>query len=532
MVLEFLLRHHERTGSENALQPGRGHLRGDGPRRHVRPARRRVRPVLGRRGLGHPALREDALRQRPAGPGLCAPVAPDRRSALARRVAGQTCDWMLRELRTAEGGLAASLDADSEGRGGQVLRLDTSPAQPRSSGPTTRSSRRKPSTSPRRGRSSMARACSSSVPDPGRRGAAYGEVRTPCWPPGAAGSARPGRQGGRGLERAWRIARWPSAACCSPARTSPRPRDARHAAGRRAPGGGAPGPHLTGQALAGTAGALDDYACAAEGFLTLSGVTGEARWLDLARPAARGRAGLGSATARAASTTRPPRTSALIFRPADPADSATPSGAFAVAGALLGYSALTGSARHRRGGRGRASACSPASPPATRAAAGMRPGRGRGLAERPGRDRRGRLVRTTSGPAPCTGPPCTRAARRRPRPRRRRPGDPVRHPAARGLRPASTAPPPPTSAASSPARPPSPPPASSQRCYPAPSDLRALRPTPVSCRCRGALAGRHPPGTVAWGLCWDRCIRSRTPYAASGGGMCHPPRSQGAWFPC
>jgi Highly conserved protein containing a thioredoxin domain len=31
-----------------------------------------------------------------------------------------------------------------------------------------------------------------------------------------------------------------------------------------------------------TAGALDDYACAAEGFLTLSGVTGEARWLRLA----------------------------------------------------------------------------------------------------------------------------------------------------------------------------------------------------------------------------------------------------------
>jgi len=31
-----------------------------------------------------------------------------------------------------------------------------------------------------------------------------------------------------------------------------------------------------------TAGALDDYACAAEGFATLSGVTGEARWLDLA----------------------------------------------------------------------------------------------------------------------------------------------------------------------------------------------------------------------------------------------------------
>ena len=37
----------------------------------------------------------------------------------------------------------------------------------------------------------------------------------------------------------------------------------------------------------------------------------------------------------------------LIFRPADPADNATPSGAFAAADALLSYAALTGSARHR-----------------------------------------------------------------------------------------------------------------------------------------------------------------------------------------
>jgi uncharacterized protein len=37
----------------------------------------------------------------------------------------------------------------------------------------------------------------------------------------------------------------------------------------------------------------------------------------------------------------------LIFRPADPADGATPSGTFAAAGALLSYAALSGSARHR-----------------------------------------------------------------------------------------------------------------------------------------------------------------------------------------
>jgi len=37
----------------------------------------------------------------------------------------------------------------------------------------------------------------------------------------------------------------------------------------------------------------------------------------------------------------------LIFRPADPADGATPSGAFAAADALLSYGALSGSTRHR-----------------------------------------------------------------------------------------------------------------------------------------------------------------------------------------
>jgi uncharacterized protein YyaL (SSP411 family) len=37
----------------------------------------------------------------------------------------------------------------------------------------------------------------------------------------------------------------------------------------------------------------------------------------------------------------------LLFRPADPADNATPSGTFAAADALLSYGALAGSQRHR-----------------------------------------------------------------------------------------------------------------------------------------------------------------------------------------
>jgi hypothetical protein len=42
----------------------------------------------------------------------------------------------------------------------------------------------------------------------------------------------------------------------------------------------------------------------------------------------------------------------LLYRPADPADGPSPSGAFAAAGALLSYAALTGSARHREAALG------------------------------------------------------------------------------------------------------------------------------------------------------------------------------------
>ena len=95
-----------------------------------------------------------------------------------------------------------------------------------------------------------------------------------------------------------------------------------------------------------TAGALEDYACVAEGLLTLSGVTGEARWVELAGQlleVALGFFGDGHGGFYDTAADDEP----LIFRPADPADNATPSGTFAVAGALLRYSALAGSARHR-----------------------------------------------------------------------------------------------------------------------------------------------------------------------------------------
>ena len=95
------------------------------------------------------------------------------------------------------------------------------------------------------------------------------------------------------------------------------------------------------------AGVLEDYADTAEGFLALYSVTGDAAWLT--------RSGVlldavldyffdaesGSFYDTAVDAEQ------LIRRPQDPTDSAAPSGWTAAAGALLGYAALTGSARHR-----------------------------------------------------------------------------------------------------------------------------------------------------------------------------------------
>jgi hypothetical protein len=47
-------------------------------------------------------------RQRPAGQGVRALVAAIDGSELARRVAEQTCDWMIADLLTAEGGFAGA----------------------------------------------------------------------------------------------------------------------------------------------------------------------------------------------------------------------------------------------------------------------------------------------------------------------------------------------------------------------------------------------------------------------------------------
>ncbi len=94
------------------------------------------------------------------------------------------------------------------------------------------------------------------------------------------------------------------------------------------------------------AGVLEDHGCLADGLLALHQVTGERRWLDEA----------GALLDDALDRFRDPAggfydtaadAEALVVRPQDPTDNASPSGWTATTQALLTYAALTGSERHR-----------------------------------------------------------------------------------------------------------------------------------------------------------------------------------------
>lgn len=94
------------------------------------------------------------------------------------------------------------------------------------------------------------------------------------------------------------------------------------------------------------AGVLEDYADVAEGFLALASVTGEGVWLEFA--------GFlldhvlaGFVDESGALYDTAVDAEQLIRRPQDPTDNATPSGWTAAAGALLSYAAQTGAEPHR-----------------------------------------------------------------------------------------------------------------------------------------------------------------------------------------
>jgi hypothetical protein len=101
---------------------------------------------------------------------------------------------------------------------------------------------------------------------------------------------------------------------------------------------------------------LDDHADLAEGLLALHQATGEARWLRAAGDLL-DRALARFVDARGVVHDTAHDAPALFARPANRSDNAEPSGASALAGALLTYSALTASTRHREAADDALAAC-------------------------------------------------------------------------------------------------------------------------------------------------------------------------------
>ncbi|MEU2161640.1 thioredoxin domain-containing protein [Streptomyces chengbuensis] len=354
MVLEFLLRHHARTGAEGALQMaadtceamarggiydqlGGGFARYSVDREWVVPHFEKM-------------LYDNAL--------LCRVYAHLWRvtgSDLARRVALETADFMVRELRTPEGGFASALDADSAlpdgsgkheegayyvwtpGRLREVLGEEDAEFAMRYFGVTEEGTFE-------HGSSVLQLPQDAGVSDAGR----VSSVRERLL---AAREQRP--RPGRDDKV---VAAWNGLAIAALAEVGgyfDRPdlvERATEAADLLVRLHLDDGARLTRTSRDGRAGAnagvLEDYADVAEGYLALASVSGEGAWLefagfllDIVLDRFTGPEGQLYDTAHDAER--------LIRRPQDPTDNAAPSGWSAAAGALLSYAAHTGSEAHR-----------------------------------------------------------------------------------------------------------------------------------------------------------------------------------------
>ncbi|MEV7450385.1 thioredoxin domain-containing protein [Streptomyces nigra] len=354
MVIEFLLRHHARTGAEGALQMAQD--------TGERMARGGIYDQLGGGFARYSVdrdwvvphfekmLYDNAL--------LCRVYAHLWRatgSDLARRVALETADFMVRELRTEQGGFASALDADSDDGTGrhvegayyvwtpgqlrEALGDDDAELAARYFGVTEEGTFEE-------GASVLQLPQRDEVFEAGR----IASVRQRLLERRASRPA-PGRD-----DKV--VAAWNGLAIAALAETGAyfdRPDLVEAAVGAadllvRV--------HLDEQArltrtskdgrAGANAGVLEDYGDVAEGFLALASVTGEGVWLDfagflldhvLARFVDEESGALYDTAADA---------ERLIRRPQDPTDNAVPSGWSAAAGALLGYAAHTGSEPHRR----------------------------------------------------------------------------------------------------------------------------------------------------------------------------------------
>ncbi|MGI8330649.1 thioredoxin domain-containing protein [Actinomadura scrupuli] len=264
-------------------------------------------------------------------------------SELARRVALETCDWMLRDLRTPEGGLASALDADSEGEEGKYYAW--TPAGLREvlgeEDAAYAVELFEVTGTFERGTSVL------QLPRDPQDAERYAAVRARLL---AARAERVPPARDDKVVAAWNGLAVAALAECGALFDRP---DLVTAA--REVAGLVTGVHMSGGRLARTsrdgaagphAGVLEDYADVAEGLLALHAVTGDPAQVRLAGELLEAvLTHFGDGTGGFYDTADDAE--ALFRRPQDPTDNATPSGQFAAAGALLSYAALTGSARHR-----------------------------------------------------------------------------------------------------------------------------------------------------------------------------------------
>jgi len=354
-------------------------------------------------------------------------------SGQARRVARETCAWMIAELGTAEGGFASALDADSEGAEGLFYTWtpdELTGALGAADGHYAAAAFGVTAAGTfEHGRSVLQRRAEPG--DPGR----FDRIRAALLD--ARGRrVRPGRD-----DKV--VAAWNGLAIAALAEAGLLLGEPAFVAAAQDAAGLLARVHLSGGRLARTsrdgaasasAGVLEDYACVAEGLLVLSGVTGEARWLTLAGEL------LGTALARFGDGSggfydTADDGEALVYRPADPTDGPTPSGTFAVAGALLLRADRVDGAP---GGRGRRAARAGADRGTVPPRRGLGPGGGRGTDLRPRRDRDHRAGGRPAHHRAARGRAAGGAAGRGSRPRGRPAGEARagRHdPAAGGARP-------------------------------------------------------------------------------------------------
>jgi uncharacterized protein len=331
MVLEFLLRHAARTGDERSLQMvattcermARGGIYDQlaGGFARYSTDSRWVVPHFEK------MLYDNALLAR-----VYAHLWRSSGSPLARRIALETCEWMLSDLLTAEGGFASALDADSEGEEGKHYVWTPTEVGPDAAelfGVTSE------------GTFEHGRSVLQLLADPAddeqwqaerqrllavrrqRIAPARDDKVVAAWN-GLAIAAL--AECGVIFERADLVS---AATRCADLLVGVHLVDGRLRRVSRDGQVGAP------------VGVLEDYGDVAEGLLALHQVTGDARWLDISTQllgAARKHFGDG----RGGFFDTADDAERLVRRPQDPTDNATPSGLAALAGALVTYAALTG----------------------------------------------------------------------------------------------------------------------------------------------------------------------------------------------